>query len=136
MVVSMFDKLFGSVDLLNRGLGAAWTRNKVLQNNIANSDTPGFKASQVEFRDIIQAKSSEGSFQMKASNTRHITAASAGGQGVIIRQNENISYSMDENSVDVEAEMASLARNSLHYNTMIRKINSEFTKLRMAVRGQ
>ena len=136
MVLFVFNKLFGSVDLLNRGLGAAWTRNKVLQNNIANSDTPGFKASQVEFRDIIQAESNTGSLQMKVSNSRHISASASETQGVIVRQNLNRSYRMDENSVDVEAEMASLARNSLHYNTMIRKINSEFTKLRMAVRGQ
>jgi hypothetical protein len=45
----MWDKLFASTDLLQKGLQASWLRNAVLRNNLANSETPDFKSSNVQF---------------------------------------------------------------------------------------
>ncbi len=45
----MLNDAFKGIDLLQKGLDAAWTRNSVITNNIANVDTPGFKSSSVEF---------------------------------------------------------------------------------------
>ncbi len=49
----MWNDLFSSVNLLEKGLGATWLRNEVISNNIANVDTPGFKASEVEFETLM-----------------------------------------------------------------------------------
>jgi flagellar basal-body rod protein FlgB len=46
----MLDKMFSSVNTLQRGLNASWLRNEVISNNIANVDTPGFNASHVRLR--------------------------------------------------------------------------------------
>ena len=49
----MFDNMFKSTDLLQKGLSAAWTRNAVIRHNIANVETPGFKASDIEFETLL-----------------------------------------------------------------------------------
>ncbi|HOR13388.1 MAG TPA: flagellar basal body protein, partial [Clostridia bacterium] len=41
--------ILSKTDVLKSGLDAAWLRNEVIMNNIANAETPGFKASKVEF---------------------------------------------------------------------------------------
>jgi len=50
----MIPKMFGGIDLLQKGMDAAWTRNNVITNNIANAETPNFKSSSVEFETLFQ----------------------------------------------------------------------------------
>ncbi len=50
----MIPKMFGGIDLLQKGMDAAWVRNEVISNNIANAETPNFKSSSVEFESIFQ----------------------------------------------------------------------------------
>lgn len=133
---TLLNKMFDTVDLLKRGLDAAWTQNRILSNNIANGDTPGFKATHMAFGDLLNRVSEETGFKLKTTREDHKSSffdTDPERSGI---QSAGISYRMDENSVDVEAEMAALAQNSLHYNTMIQKLNSEFSKLNMAIRGQ
>jgi len=80
----MWDNLFSSVDLLQKGFDAANTRYKVIANNIANVDTPGFKASEVEFEDLmanalgVSNTSSDGStLAMDTTNQNHFSSANA-----------------------------------------------------------
>ena len=49
----MWENLFSSADLLQNGLKASWIRNAVIRNNLANVETPGFKASDVDFETLF-----------------------------------------------------------------------------------
>ncbi|MDR2356614.1 MAG: flagellar basal body rod protein FlgB [Oscillospiraceae bacterium] len=139
----MWDRLFKSVDLLQHGLAAAWERNTVIRHNIANTETPDFKASDVQFEslfaDALQSAEGTGGFVGRKTNSRHIDIGS--GAGVVrpedvtprVVANEDTSMRMDGNNVDIESENVKLAQNSLLYNTILTKLNSELARIKMAV---
>ncbi len=134
----MWDKLFGTVNSLRKGIDATWLRNDVIINNIANSDTPGFKASEVQFEEVMaSAVSASGGLELKTTRQKHIkgTVKDIDDIEATVTTNEDTSYRIDENNVDVESEMAALAQNSLEYYTLVNKVNSEFSKLTMAISG-
>lgn len=133
----MWDRLFQTTDYLQKGLDATWLRNEVISNNIANADTPGFKVSEVRFEDILVSAVSASDLELKTTRQGHIkkTGSDINDIDPVITTSENTGYRMDENNVDIEAQMVSLSQNSLHYYTLVSKMNSEFTKLNMVIRG-
>lgn len=132
----MFDDLFASADLLQKGLKASWTRNAVIRNNLANSETPGFKSSEVEFESLVSAALNGTAMEGKRTRDRHIEIGSIGDLENIserVVKVKDTSMRMDENNVDVEAENAKLAQNSIQYNTLLQKLNSELNRIKLAV---
>ena len=132
----MWDNLFSSVDLLQKGLDATWLRNEVINNNIANADTPGFKSSEVEFEELMNAAlNGDGGVNMAVTDERHISKTAADVQDVTAKVNveDTTSSGLDENNVEVESEMVALAKNSIEYYTLVSKMNSEFGKLKTAI---
>jgi flagellar basal-body rod protein FlgB len=137
----VLDKMFSSVNTLQKGLNASWLRNEVISNNIANVDTPGFKASRVRFEDLMASAVENGADSgtgMEVTNERHIQ----GGQASAFEQvepeiitDETTSVRLDGNNVNIENEMVELAKNSIEYYATVSKINSEFRKLNTAING-
>lgn len=133
----MLENMFSSVNSLQKGLGASWLRNEVISNNIANVDTPGFKASHVLFEDVLaNAIGSDDTIGMATTNERHIPASAASAiQNAEPEtvQDETTSTRLDGNNVSIENEMVDLAKNSIQYYATVSKINSEFRKLDSAI---
>lgn len=133
----MWDDLFSSVNFLEKGLNATWLRNEVIGNNIANEDTPGFKASDVAFESLMSEAlgRGDGRLGMETSDERHISgrAGSADNVEAAVVTDRTTSAGLDENNVDIESEMAALAKNTIEYFAMVSKINSEFRKLDSAI---
>lgn len=134
--MGMFDGLRG----LENGLAASWLRNETILNNVANNDTPNFKASGVEFEELYKkALGTDDDFQFKQTRETHMAIGSSGNvdsiQGVVVPKDDT-TYRMDGNNVDIDQEMTDFAKNVIYYNTLMRKINGQFTQLRMAIKGQ
>lgn len=131
----MWNNMFSSVNLLEKGISASWRRNEVISNNIANVDTPGFKASEVEFENIMaQAVGKDGDMPLKVTNERHISGINhARSIDAVVVKESDTSGGLDENNVDIEHEMVELAKNSIEYYTLVSKVNSEFRKLNTAI---
>ena len=143
------------MNTLQQGLSAAWTRNAVIRNNLANIETPNFKASDVEFETLLaRALEEDHSFRGIATHPEHISARGFKGTTTDpkhyqfgpgyrfsdlssitpqIVERRDLSMRMDGNNVDVEDENVKLAQNSLYYNTLMEKMNSEIRRLRMAI---
>ena len=132
----MFDRIFNSTAYLEKGLDASWQRNQVISNNIANVDTPDFKRSEVEFESIFKSALGNGTFQAKRTREGHMYTGTPDLNDVspLIIQDSATSERMDGNNVDMDYESAELAKNTLYYYTLIQKISSEFTRLKMAIR--
>jgi len=133
----MWDKLFSAVDDLSMGTNATWLRNEVISNNIANADTPGFKVSQVRFEDIMASAISSNGLETQTTKSGQAQTALSdiGDVQPVVTTDDSTSYRLDGNNVDIEAQMTALAQNSLEYYTFISKINTEFDKLNIAIRG-
>ena len=134
----MWDNMFRSADLLHMGLQTGWLRDSVIRNNIANVETPGFKASDVEFEAVFRKaiNNMQGSFHEKQTRDRHISFGS--GSGVVaplVIQRKDLSMRYDENNVDIENENVKLAQNAIMYNTLVSKLNSDLNRIRLAITG-
>ena len=132
----MWNNLFKPVDLLQKGLSAAWTRNAVIRNNIANVETPDFKASDVEFESLMARSIQEsGGFVGTKTHPGHrdIGAVNQPPVQPMIVKRDGMAMRFDGNNVDIEAENVKLAQNSLYYNTLVEKMNSELRRLKNAI---
>lgn len=113
----MLDRLLNQVNFLEKGLDAAWLNNEVIAGNIANADTPGYKAKSVNFEAVFQETLDAGSF-----------SASAG-----ISRNNDVSLRMDGNSVDVDEQMTELAKNSVLYEALTYSVSKELGRIKMVI---
>ena len=131
----MWNRLFKPMDVMQKGLSAAWTRNAVIRNNIANVETPNFKASYVEFESLLARSLQEGGFVGARTHRGHRDIGVGNFDNIqpMIRQSRELSMRFDGNNVDIESENVRLAQNSLFYNTLMEKLNSEIRRLRMAI---
>ena len=136
----MWSKLFKPMDVMQKGLSAAWTRNAVIRNNLANVETPNFKASYVEFESLLRKSlEDEGRIVGRKTHPKHVEIGR--GRNIksfdelrpLIRQSTELSMRNDGNNVDIESENVRLAQNSIFYNTLMEKLNSEIRRLRMAI---
>lgn len=133
----MFEKMFTNVNYLQKGLDASALRTQVIQNNIANAETPGFKASSVDFETMFyDALTKADGLQTKTTRDKHIDFSGANLDEVnpVIRERYNTTHRMDENNVDIDYENAKLAENQIYYNLLVEKINGDLGRLRMAIR--
>lgn len=126
----MLNKLLFPKNHLEKSLDAAWLRNDVISQNIANVDTPGYKRQEVQFEEFLNSEMKHS----RISNSK--THIQGSGDIKVVEDNKNYSYRLDGNNVDIEREMAKLAANSLRYNTLIQRINGQFSKLRTIIKGR
>lgn len=113
---------------VERALDAAWLRNNVISQNIANVDTPGYKRKVVRFEEFLNNEMKTGKINSGQSKIYP--------DGISVTEDpSSSSYRSDGNNVDIEHEMALLAANNLRYNTLIQRINGNFSKLKSVIRG-
>lgn len=121
--------------VLEKGLNASSLRQKVLADNVANVDTPGFKRSDVDFQLALNAALgiSGPALSLKTTTPKHITSGRADNQS-IVQTDRGTSFRNDTNNVDIESEMANVAENGLYFNALTRTISSQLGMLRMVIK--
>ena len=121
------------IESLNQRL----TRQNVITGNIANSETPGFRAIGYDFEDQLQAVAGGGDpFPMKANHDKHFLNGHTEADGTIlpdvfVRPTESVGQ--DGNTVDVDFEMSKLSENQILYRATVELINKKLAKLRYAI---
>ncbi|MBQ1866836.1 MULTISPECIES: flagellar basal body rod protein FlgB [Selenomonas] len=124
-------------DYLGRGLQAANLRHEVISNNIANVNTPNFKRSAVNFEDLLAKEMHLGDssrrVQMVRTHDRHLPMAMTGKVHAVIEEDGTTTMRVDNNNVDIDIEMASLAKNQLYYNAMSTELGSFMTKMKNVI---
>lgn len=133
----MLEKLTSNLNLREKALDAAWTRNEVIAQNIANVDTPGYKKSTVSFEEYLEDALDSDGFKGFTTDSRHIQIGGGSVENEKIRikkQYDNLSTRLDGNNVDIESEMASLAKNDIRYNTLVQSISTGYQRLKSVIR--
>jgi len=128
----IFDR---TTDALGASLKLRSLRQNVGTSNIANAETPGYKAKKVDFEDALQrAIDLEGAATQSASSPDHFNI----GPGAISRaradiyDNPEANVTNDQNTVDLEKEMTALQENSILYKAALQLINKKLGALRYA----
>jgi len=115
-------------------------RAELIANNLANADTPGFKARDVDFRAALAASgygdTSDG-LALSTTQGRHLGGpAGAPGLDAAQKYRQPLAPSLDGNTVDVQVEQASFAENAVRYQATLTFINSRLRGLMTAITGQ
>ena len=121
---------------LGRGLAAANLRQEVISNNIANVNTPNFKKSDVVFESLLAKElgMDDGkALPLVRTHDRHLPVTPTGGAQATIAEDDTTTMRVDNNNVDIDIEMASLAKNQLYYNAMATQLGGYVSKLRNVI---
>jgi len=130
MAISL-DKAFG---LHAQGMLLRAKRAEVIAGNIANADTPGFKAKGMDFQQALAQASQKQQTNMTRTNEKHFD--------VRMELNNNIDYRVpdqpdtgDGNTVDVQVERNLYLENSLEYQASVQFLNGKIKGLKKAISG-
>jgi flagellar basal-body rod protein FlgB len=114
-------------------------RQQILGNNLANSDTPGFKARDVRFADVLKAQleGTASSFDVSLARTNPTHIA-----GNLTKEDPRLLYrvpnqpSMDGNTVDADVELSEFTKNSVFTESALNMLGSTIRARLSAITGQ
>ncbi len=137
----MLDKLTSSLDFQSKALLLRAERQRAIASNIANADTPGYVARDINFSQALRAATESKSPLTGASvsHSGHIplpaaqTSHNAQGQLGYSVQSQP---SLDNNTVDLDRERANFVDNSVRYEATLRFINGQAKGMLSAIQGQ
>ena len=114
-------------------------RSDIINSNIANAETPGYRSLGYDFekqlQEIVDASDTK---RLKSTNPKHLLNEFVSVDGelrpdVYVRPSESVGE--DGNTVDVDVEMAELSKNQIQYRTAIESINRKIAILKYAIQG-
>lgn len=112
-------------------------RAEILAANIANADTPNYKARDIDFRALLGgAQDKQINARLAATNAAHLPDAEAAGNlGGALMYRMPLQPSIDGNTVDPQAEYAQFAQNALQYQSSLTFLGNRIKTLLTAIRG-
>jgi flagellar basal-body rod protein FlgB len=130
-----FDKALG---IHPQALELRVQRAELMANNLANADTPGFKARDIDFRAVMAQQlgnASDGELAMSTTNGRHVDAGAQASDANVLYRNP-LQPSVDGNTVDTQQELAEFSKNVLDYQASFQFLNGKFKSLTQAIKGE
>lgn len=122
------------VNVLGKAADVSAYRSEILNNNIANATTPGYKRKDVEFEESL-ARAIEAAGKEKDSLTKKVHNMDMETvKARVYADRADLDYRIDENNVDIATENTELASNQLVYEGLIDSINNEFSRLRSVLK--
>ena len=149
----MFAQMTSNLDFHSKALVLRAERQRVIASNIANADTPGYVARDLNFKQALADMTQTSHSELSAAGVRLATSAgtasshpqhlslSLGGSSQMAGAN-TMAYavqsqpSVDGNSVDMDRERANFVDNSVRYESTLRFINGSAKTLLSAIQGQ
>ena len=113
-------------------------RAELIARNLANADTPEFKARDLDFRDALRAAGDPRTVRLATTRPGHLGGGSTEGgvDGAALKYRTPLAPSLDGNTVDVQVEQAAFAENAVRYQATLSFINSRLRGLMTAITGQ
>ena len=126
------------IPALHKSLDAYAMRQKSISDNIANVDTPGYKRSEVTFEDDLKAALDKKGLFGYRTHPKHMRVGRPRIDEVkpIPTIPKDDSLASGKNNVDIDREMAELAKNQIRFSFAARFMEGTFDKLRSAIRGE
>ena len=128
--------IYKQFDLHTRALGIANQRLELLADNVANADTPQYKARDIDFRTAMQSAGSlDGDLPIVTTRTGHLQVPGAGPNTTTPLYRVPDQPSLDGNTVDSQKENAAIAETSVRYQASLTFISAQIRGLRDAITG-
>ena len=119
--------------LMEKSMGYLWAKQAAILDNIANAETPKYKAKVVTFEESIRTQLEEAASRPEGAGKAVRDILEDSGFTVFEAQEQT---RMDDNGINTTSEMTELIRNAYQQQYVYQAINKHYSLLRMAVRGQ
>ena len=119
------NRMFTLPDIMNKALESSWTRQELITNNIANIDTPGYKRKDIDFEKVLRAE------VKKTGDVHSINIDQLYGE--IVSPHQGFQNRLDGSNVDVDWEMAELAKNKIKYDALVTQTGRHLQRLKSVV---
>ncbi len=130
----MLDPLDNLLRFHRNALNLRAFRQQLLASNIANADTPGYKARDIDFSAALSDVTAGRAVSMNLTSDRHLRAqASVGPAAALFRSAQQ--PSIDGNTVDMDVERNRFAENAVHYDANLTFLNSQIKLMLAALQG-
>jgi flagellar basal-body rod protein FlgB len=128
----MFENIFG---IHEQALLLHGQRIGVLATNMANADTPNFKARDIDFSEVLAGTDDSAGLALRTTQASHIAndAEPVGGQ---LKYRNPYQASLDGNTVEMPVEQAAFSENNVRYQASLQFINSRIAELQFVIAGQ
>jgi len=110
-------------------------RNEILAANLANAETPFYKARDLDFKSILNKEMGTRGSDLKTTHKGHMSGSHSVMGGQLMYRNPQ-QASLDGNTVEAHIEQGKFAENSVQYQASLTFLNGKFTGLRSAIRGE
>ncbi|WP_246213186.1 flagellar basal body rod protein FlgB [Aminipila butyrica] len=117
--------------LSQKSLDYLWEKQRIISENIANNDTPGYKAKMISFEDELN--SNLNTFANRLNPKREDIRQAILESKMRVDVSSEESSRLDGNNVNVDVEEIELARAELQYQYQIYQINDQFSRIRSAI---
>ena len=118
---------------MERSLSALWQKQQLIAHNIANNETPEYKAKRLSFETVFQKE------LLQVQKDKELTAREKAQQIRAVRsqvyEDESVAIRADGNNVDVVAEQIEFTRAQLQYDALQQRINRHYKTLQYAISG-
>jgi len=154
----MLDRLAGTLDFQAQALVLRSERQRLIASNIANADTPGYVARELDFATALRQAASRlapdgtagnrlatgsatafatgAATALAATQAGHLAGAGSTGGAAPLTYAVAAQTNLDRNSVDMDRERASFADNTVKYEATLRFINGQVRTMLSAITGQ
>jgi len=127
-----FDNALG---LHPQALALRERRSEIIAANLANADTPDYKARDLDFKSVLQREMGGSQSRLQTTHHGHLQAAgNVSGAAVLYRNPQQ--PSLDGNTVEAHIEQGKFAENAIQYQASLTFLNGKFSGLMSAIRGE
>jgi flagellar basal-body rod protein FlgB len=113
-------------------------RQQLLASNIANADTPNYKAVDINFGEELKRMMAGGGGGIEQARTdpRHLSGTTGNSLGATVMYRADVQPNIDGNTVNMDVERAQFAENALRYEAGIHALSAEIKEMLAAIRTQ
>jgi flagellar basal-body rod protein FlgB len=128
----------GTIDLLHRSLNLRSAQHRVISANVANADTPHYKAFEVAVdEELRKLRPETNRVQPARTHAGHLPVARSGADRVTLRAvaPAELDLRADGNTVDLDRSMGTLSENAIQYKASAQFVSKKFSSLKNAING-
>jgi len=129
----MFDNIFG---IHEKALLLHEQRVSVLANNLANANTPNFKARDIDFAAVLGSAAGDKALPVAVTDSKHFALNQDPVSGDDLLYRNPYQASLDGNTVETPVEQAAFSENNVRYQASLTFINTQISMLQLAIVGQ
>ena len=132
----MLDRLDSELRLNQQALSLRSYRQELIASNIANADTPNYKARDIDFKSAFDTTLSgrmSGALALNRTAPGHLTGDASSPYAGALKYRSEFQSSVDGNTVNMDVERSALAENSLHIEALLNFVNGSFKKMQSAL---